>query len=507
MITPRFNITQDEEYIFLKIFISNIRFNAMGLEIVIQENMIIFHLSPYYLRLRFPHELVDDERSTAQYDSKDECINVKIGKLNKNEYFEDLDLPTKLLARQGDLAGADALTENIDAKKAQKPLIQEVEVDGASNSFKEDVKTIGQMGEGFNWEIEQKMDSIINNGILKTKYGFDNLYDTFISVSVSNGNDINELDDPEHTEANNRVIERLRKENLKFDPEYYISEYMTHKYGNEEDLEINGIKELLKFTPSIVKQYLQWYKDSANPNLVMPVEFTEREQKQMQDHLPKKSYLVEDIKPLYVTILSVLFSYMFEQLENEGTHTTESAWTMGKLCPQISFLDQQLKQMNEPQDGMKEIFNGNKDSSLIKIAIITGTRRALSYPLHRNYDLVMKVWTFVYYILRGGKRLVIRALLDIHETFRFHDVYYVYDKVLLDDLIAWFISQGSENVIRSLAMEMRKEQESISKRDIEFECIASFNEQTAEPEWETLNLREMEILAESEYREQQQNQH
>ncbi len=505
MITPRFSITQDEEFIFLKIFISNIRFSAVGLEIIIQENMIIFHLSPYYLRLRFPHELIDDERSTAQYDSKDECINVKVAKLNKNEYFEDLDLPTKLLARQGDLAGADALTENTDAKKTQKPLIQEVETDGVSNNIKDDVKTIGQMGEGFNWEIEQKMDSSTNNGILKTKYGFDNLYDTVISVSTSNGNDINELDDPEHTDANDRVIERLRKENLKFDPEYYVSEYMTHKYGNEEDLEINGIKELLKFTPSIVKQYLQWYKDSTNPNLVMPIEFTDEEQKQMQDNLPKKPYLVEDIKPLYVTILSVLFSYVFEQIENEGTHTTESAWTMGKLCPQISFLDQQLKQVNELQDGMKEISKVNKDSSLIKIAIITGIRRALSYPLHRNYDLAMKAWTFVYYILRGGKRLVIRALLDIHETFRFHDVYYVYDKVLLDDLTAWFISQGRENVLRSLALEMRKEQESLSKQDIEFECIASFNEQTGEPEWETLNIREMEILAESEYREQQQN--
>ncbi|CAI4401005.1 ALI_HP2_G0021400.mRNA.1.CDS.1 [Saccharomyces cerevisiae] len=505
MIIPRFSITQDEEFIFLKIFISNIRFSAVGLEIIIQENMIIFHLSPYYLRLRFPHELIDDERSTAQYDSKDECINVKVAKLNKNEYFEDLDLPTKLLARQGDLAGADALTENTDAKKTQKPLIQEVETDGVSNNIKDDVKTIGQMGEGFNWEIEQKMDSSTNNGILKTKYGFDNLYDTVISVSTSNGNDINELDEPEHTDANDRVIERLRKENLKFDPEYYVSEYMTYKYGNEEDLEINGIKELLKFTPSIVKQYLQWYKDSTNPNLVMPIEFTDEEQKQMQDNLPKKSYLVEDIKPLYVTILSVLFSYVFEQIENEGTHTTESAWTMGKLCPQISFLDQQLKQVNELQDGMKEISKVNKDSSLIKIAIITGIRRALSYPLHRNYDLAMKAWTFVYYILRGGKRLVIRALLDIHETFRFHDVYYVYDKVLLDDLTAWFISQGSENVIRSLALEMRKEQESLSKQDIEFECIASFNEQTGEPEWETLNIREMEILTESEYREQQQN--
>ncbi|CAI2037182.1 hypothetical protein SEUBUCD646_0I00750 [Saccharomyces eubayanus] len=506
MITPRFSITQDGEFLFLKIFISNIRFNATGLEIVIQENMVVFHLSPYYLRLRFPHELVDDERSTAQYDSKDECINVKIGKLNKDEYFEDLDLPTKLLARQGDLVGADALAEAPDENKNHKPLIQEIGGDDTNIKPTEDVKTIGQMGEGFNWEIEQKIDSTLDDGLLKTKYGFDNLYDTVISISISNGNDINELDDPEHAKANDRVIERLRKESLKFDPEYYVSEHMTNKYGNEEDSEINGIKELLKYTPSIVKQYLKWYKDCPNPNLVMPVEFTDKEQKQMQDNLPKKTYLVEDVKPLYVTILNILFSYMFELIENEGTHTTESAWTMGKLCPQISFLDQQLKQTNELQDGLKEISDESKDVSIIKLAIITGIRRALSYPLHRNYDLAMKAWTFVYYILRGGKRLVIRALLDIHETFRFHDVYYVYEKVLLGDLTSWFISQGSENVIRSLALEMRKEQDSINRQDIEFECIASFNEQTGEPEWETLSIREMEILAESEYQQQQQPQ-
>lgn len=271
-------------------------------------------------------------------------------------------------------------------------------------------------------------------------------------------------------------------------------------------MEINGIKGLLKFTPSIVKQYLQWYKESLNSDLVMPVDFTDKEQKQMQENIPKKTYLVDDIRPLYVTILNVIFSYMFEQIENEGTHTTESSWTMGKLCPQISFLDQQLKQTNETQDGLHEVSSENKEPSIIRVAIITGIRRALSYPLHRNYDLAMKAWTFVYYILRGGKRLIIRALLDVHETFRFHDVYYVYDKILLGDLTAWFISQGSENVIRSLALEMRKEQESISKENIEFECVSSFNEETGEPDWETLNLREMEILVESEYEQQQQQQ-
>ena len=68
------------------------------------------------------------------------------------------------------------------------------------------------------------------------------------------------------------------------------------------------------------------------------------------------------------------------------------------------------------------------------------------------------------------------------------------------------IDKGANDKSRNRTLaEMRREQESLSKQDIEFECIASFNEQTGEPEWETLNIREMEILAESEYREQQQN--
>lgn len=484
MLTPRFGITQDEEFIFINIEISNVRFNAPGLEMVVDENLFVFHLSPYYLRLRFPHDLVDDERAKAEYKAKNESIDIRIPKLNKGQFFEDLDLPTKLLARQGDVLGADAISSQQSNKK-KKPLIQEV-----NSSCTNSVEETPEVGEHFNWEIKQTLPSN-SADLLKTKYGFDNNYDSIISVSISNGNDINELDDPEHTEPNERVKERLRKENLKFDPEYYVSDFMTCKYGSEEDLEISGIRNLLSYVPPMAKRYLKWYKNAEDKEAVMSLDFTDEEQKQMQSNIPKKTHLVDDVKTLYLTTLSLLFAYNFEQVENEGSHTTESAWTIGKLAPQLSCLDQQILLIENLQD-----------FSIIKAIIVTGIRRSLSYPLHRNYDLSIKAWNFVYYVLRGGKRLVLKCLLDIHEVFRFHDIYYVYNKILLDDLLSWFISDGSENVLRSLAHEVKKELNSLQKKEVEFDCVSGLDEETGEPTWENMTLEEIEFLSEQEYLEQ-----
>ncbi|AET38800.1 Hsp90 cochaperone SHQ1 Ecym_3309 [Eremothecium cymbalariae DBVPG len=499
MITPKFNVNQDEEFIYIKLHISNIRFNAPGLEIVVDGNLFVFHLSPYYLRLRFPHEMVDDERCTAQYNSNDESIAVKVPKTLKGQVFEDLDLSTKLLARQGEILALDGIEAREKLSKvAGKSLIEEVggasDINGRLSQTKEkfdwkERQQLQETGEKFNWELKQELQDS-SDMLLNHKYGFDDQYESIIRISLSNGNDINELDDPENTSMDSRVLERISKENLKFDPEYYISEYMTFKYGSKEELDINGINTLLKFIPTLPKAYLKWYKHAENKDITMPVEFNGKEQEIMQNNIPKKEYLVSDIKPLYLTILSLLFAQTFEQIENEGSHNTESAWTIGKLTPQISFLDQQIL----PQDLIEKF-------SIIKAVIVTGMRRSLSYPLHRNYDLSMKCWNYVYYILRGGKRLVLRALLDIHEVFRFHEVYYVYNKILLDDLCSWFLLNGSEHLIRSLAVDLKRELDALQKKEIEFDCVVGPDENSGEVLWENLTLEEMEYLAEQEYLE------
>ncbi|SMN20586.1 similar to Saccharomyces cerevisiae YIL104C SHQ1 Chaperone protein required for the assembly of box H/ACA snoRNPs and thus for pre-rRNA processing [Maudiozyma saulgeensis] len=516
MITPRFEITQDDSYLFVKVHISSIRFNSNNVELNVTGNVLIFHLSPYYLRLRFDNqlqeepELEDDstdstitEKSMATFVPGEEAILLKVPKLNKGQVFEDLDLHSKLLARLGE-NGA----QNTAVPKG--PLIQEIDGQNSVDSQQqtESLENIEKTGRLFDWEIEQTAHTESANDLLGFKYGFNNNYNDIIGVSLSNGNDINELNDPEHTSANDRVKERSDKGNFKFDAEYYISEYMTSKYGNEEDIEINGINELLKFNPPLAKQFLKWYKKYPTNDDPMPIQFNEKEQTQMQNNLPKKEYFVNPqcVKTNYITILSLLFSYNFEQIENEGTHNSETSWTIGKLTPQISFLDQQLK-LDKPQtNNILEVSqnnltteNNSDEESIIRLAIEIGIKRSLSYPLHRNFTLSKKAWTNTYYLLRGGKRLVIKALLDIHECFRFHDIYYVYNKVLLDDLCSWFISYGDEVIIRSLAIQMKKELDTITEENISFDCISDVNLETAEPITENLTLREMEILTESEY--------
>ena len=416
---------------------------------------------------------------------------MKVPKLNKGQFFDDLDFPTKLLARQGDLVAAD----EISTKTVKKgPLIQEIGGTSTSTGLKDSIEEIRAAGKEFNWEIEQNVVNNDNAGLLGNKYGFNNGYDSIIGVSLSNGNDINELDNPESTTAEDRVLERLKKEDLQFDEGYYLHEYMVLRTNDEEELEISRIKVLLDYTVPLVKTYLKWYKNTPDEAKiasggVMPIEFTEKEQEQMHDHLPKKEYLVDnnEIKALYITILNVLFGYVFEQIENEGIHSTESAWTIGKLVPQIAFLDQQL--ISEKDD--------NKHISIIKASLLSGIKNSLSWTLHRNFDLSIKAWKQVYYLLTGGKKLVVRALLDVHEVFRFHDVYYVYDKILLSDLCSWFINQGSEVIVKSLAVDMKRELDNITKEDVTFVSIVEGTEEGQMTTWYTETLAGLESLAEA----------
>lgn len=517
MITPKFSIEQDDEFIIVTVKISNIRFISNDVEVNINENMLIFHLSPYYLRLRFDQQLVDDERSSANFIPGQEAILIKAPKLNKGENFSDLDLHSKLLAR----LSANTLPEK---SSTGGNLIEEINASG--NNFNDtninmesidklsaSIPQIAQQGEEFNWEIEQNLNVNDNELMRGIKYGFNNLYDGYIGVSLTNGNDINDIFDPEHSGAQERIKQRIQKENNSFDDEYYASEFLLQKYGSEEDKDINRINSILKFTPPLIKEYLIQKEKTDNDSSKFEFIFTEFENNQMQNNLSKKQNFLLDtemIKLNYITILNLLFSYNFDQLENEGDKTSESVWTIGKLTPQISCLDQQLLLLSEDKTDnnntelLKEV-NLEKHQpekpSIIKESIVTGVKRSLCYPLHRNYQLAMKAWEMVSMTLAAGKRLVIKSLLAIHELFRFHDVYYVYNKCLLDDLCAWFIAQGNDQIISALLIEFKQQLNLINKIDIEFDCIADVDMETAETYVEKINIQEIEILSEQMFKE------
>ena len=51
----------------------------------------------------------------------------------------------------------------------------------------------------------------------------------------------------------------------------------------------------------------------------------------------------DSYKPeILFTTICLLFAYHFDLRENEGDHNIESAWTIGKIVPQFSFLDSKI---------------------------------------------------------------------------------------------------------------------------------------------------------------------
>lgn len=448
MITPFFTVDQDDEFVLVSIKVSHVRFSAQSTEMVINSDVFIFSLLPYYLRLRLPYLVVDDERAKADFDLQSSQIHIKLPKETKGQHFPDLDLTAKLLARKEESANQTPQT---------KPLIEELDV---TNSISETTSNNLPNPELHDWEVKQEIALEVPSTTIT--YGFNKAYNQMVGVSLSNGNDINELSNPEAAPENERILERLIKENVKFDPEYYAADYIMQKHPSPDDDKDYSAKMTWK-SPA-TSMFINWYKSQrtlseGEREALPPVQFTAEEQERMLQ-LPRKSYLIEDdYKPqLWAAVTSFLFGVQFDLRENEGEHNIESAWTVGRLCPQIAYLDSKI------------LIPTESPYSLLRAAIITGIRRSLCFPFHRHFSLALKAWNDVYYTLRGGKRMVLKVLLDLRELFRYHDVYYVYDKIWMEDLCLWILNDSStEGAIRELAHSLKRELDTIQKDEITFE--------------------------------------
>lgn len=68
------------------------------MEIHVDGNLFTIHINPYYLRLNFSHNVLEDDESLAKYDPSSGYLTVNLTKETKCQVFEDLDLLAKLLA-------------------------------------------------------------------------------------------------------------------------------------------------------------------------------------------------------------------------------------------------------------------------------------------------------------------------------------------------------------------------------------------------------------------------
>ncbi|KAJ8660463.1 hypothetical protein O0I10_003921 [Lichtheimia ornata] len=432
MITPTFKVDQDNDSVTICINTPYVR--AQDVDLHVSGSEFRFFLRPYFLRLHFPGNLVEDDDSRATYDPSSGQFTVKISKETKGEHFPDLDLLTKLLARKGEAS----------TDKPKKPLI---EVIGETSSEEHPPRDPDiQDAIDFNWELPQDMPSqqeILTSS--SASYGFNNQYSGYFQHVHETANEINDITEPEKSTIDSRRHERIEIEDLKFDEDHYAMDFIS-EMDIQHLLKYKTIwhKELRRIQKNNTKESGPLIQEVGTPmdgldmsalSITDPkeslVKFTAKDDAMMRN-LPKKEYLLSNEKSTYLGLVDLIFAYSYNHRMFEGENSVESVWCIGKVSPTLSCLEQ---------------------FSTLKDVVIACFRRVLAYPLYRNFTLCEKVLQDVYILFRLGKRALLKALLEMKDFFDHHDVYYVYSKIWLDDYCTW-IQHASDHVLRTLAHEL-----------------------------------------------------
>lgn len=96
MITPRFRLRQDANFIYIVVELPYVKISEV--EVDVESAQFTMYVKPYFLKLTFGHDLRDDEQSKGVYDIERKEITFKVSKAQPGTEFEDLDLVASLLS-------------------------------------------------------------------------------------------------------------------------------------------------------------------------------------------------------------------------------------------------------------------------------------------------------------------------------------------------------------------------------------------------------------------------
>ncbi|KAI8998814.1 SHQ1-domain-containing protein [Trametes punicea] len=423
MITPRFSCSQTDKSVIITIYCPSVR--ASDVEINVDETLFSVHINPYFLRLNFPHPLVEDDASSAVYNPSTGYLTVTLTKETHGLEFKDLDLLAKLLAPRPSKntqpqpvievldsteTPQDSADDDLAARTQELTLEQREILEGAEND----------------WQLPQKIPEPLPplQTTAERRYGFLDMHSGYFRHVEHTENEVNELGtDAETCPPQERRERRLKHEEEKWNEEYYMADYADDEY---------------------IRELIAW----PNPHVTSTEEFqyTEKENLVML-RLPRKEYLAtaEQTHNLYLTLSTLLFAYAYETRTTQHDPTPESAWTISSLTPAFSALD--------PPPYAPSAASEPSDFSEAELAatFTASYRRSLAFPLYRSFALAEACRADVAALLARGKRIVARCLLEMKDILDHHDVYYVYSKVWVDDFCVWTLAFASDDVLSRLA--------------------------------------------------------
>ncbi|KAJ1909171.1 hypothetical protein IWQ60_011317, partial [Tieghemiomyces parasiticus] len=199
-------------------------------------------------------------------------------------------------------------------------------------------------------------------------------------------------------------------------------------------------------------------------------QFSDAEQALMRA-LPRKEYLLDAsiyTPRLYLGLVDLVFAYSYDFRTNQGESSVESAWTVGALSALCSALD---LPMIHPVDASSPTGASTTGiTSPLHMTVIGCFRRALAYPLHRHWEVCVRVLHDTILLFKLGQRAILKVLLALKDLFDHHDTYYVYSKIWLDDYCVWLQRHADPKAIQALAREL--EGLTIAKSELGWELEA-----------------------------------
>ncbi|KAJ3127273.1 Hsp90 cochaperone shq1 [Nowakowskiella sp. JEL0407] len=437
MLTPKFTVSQDDAFVI--VFMKTPFIKTSELEYYIEEKEFKFYAKPYFLKLNFPHQITENGKEELKYDISTGEIAIKLPKFNTGQFFEDLDLLTKLLPNQ-----------TLPEKKL-------IEVLGNEQIPSETQESINweehRESDTFDWSLPA--DDIVQLTTSTTAtYGFNQQFSGLGSHIKSVAQNILDIDDLDNSTVQSRRDERTMKENLKFDIDYYLGDF-------HEDEEIQRLISYKPFFYGLLKKQQQ-SKNSSEP---FTVTFTEQEQEKMR-RLKNQDYVLIHEQATYLGLIDLIYAYCYNHRITESENTVESAWCIAKLSCLISSFEH---------------------PSTVKSLLTSLYRRSLCYPLYRNFALAEKIHADTTIIFKLGKRMILKCLLEIKELFDFggEEGLHVFNRVWVDDYCCW-VMNASDKILISLASELNHT--TILKSDLNFDLEEIERLSLEEPDEPTLPI-------------------
>ncbi|XP_065183203.1 protein SHQ1 homolog [Sycon ciliatum] len=438
MITPSFSTSQDDNFVYIRIRVPHIKISDV--DINVDGCTFKFFLKPYFLRLVLPGEVMEDDAAKAQYDVSQGEVLVQLSKVTKGEHFDGLDMLTTLLVK---------------SKRNEKPvmghsLIQVMDdgddaAEGAAEGEEEEE-------EEDDWEVEQELfdeSAFEQLSLSGPKYGFANQSCGIFARFQGEALGVVELPSPDETPASQRHELRVGGQNLKFDEEHYLADFVS----------TDDLKAIFDYSPYYNEQYTKYKKflketaaetctadrsstgGAAEASLSNGrdqhvaaqekfVTFSSEDLDRLKE-LPNKEYLLD--RPLtrctYLGLVDLMMAYAYNHRSTCGENTVESGWTVSKVACLLSWF---------------EWFSSLKD------VVVASARNMLAYPLYRHWKLVKLVLKDVSSIFLLGRRQILKCLLEIRCLLQDDENRYLLNDLYITDYCVW-VQRCSHSKIKAIA--------------------------------------------------------